>query len=159
MTDEPAVVVPRLPASAGAMIFDGRGRLLVVKPTYKAGWTVPGGMMEDDGETPFEACRREVAEETGLVVATARLAAVDFRRARPGRVGGLRFLFDCGRLDDDVLAGVVVQPEEILEHRLVALETALELLSAPLRRRVRQATKHRRCVYLEDGRPIAAVAR
>ena len=42
------------------------GRLLIVKPAYKSGWTIPGGVMEADGETPWEACRREVREETGV---------------------------------------------------------------------------------------------
>ena len=50
---------PRIPASAGALIRDVRGRLLILKPTYKSGWTIPGGIIEADGETPWEACRRE----------------------------------------------------------------------------------------------------
>ncbi len=44
--------IPRIPASAGALVFDGIGRLLVLKPTYKSGWTIPGGQMEDDGRDP-----------------------------------------------------------------------------------------------------------
>src|SRR5262249_11594782 len=57
--------LPAIPVSAGAMIFDRRDRLLILKPTYKSGWTIPGGVMEADGETPWQACRREVLEETG----------------------------------------------------------------------------------------------
>ena len=64
-------VLPRIPASAGALIFDGRGRLLIANPTYKEHWTIPGGIMEADGETPWEACQREVREEVGLVSRTA----------------------------------------------------------------------------------------
>ncbi len=118
-------VVPAIPASAGALIFDRAGRLLILKPTYKSGWTIPGGVMEADGETPWEACQREVREECGLEVRTGRLACVDFRRPRPGRPGGMRFLFDCGALGDDRLGAVVLQPEEISEHRLVPLSAAL----------------------------------
>src|SRR5512141_304998 len=92
-----AHVVPTIPASAGALVFDRRGRLLVLDPTYKSGWTLPGGEMEDTGETPWQACRREVREECGLDVAGGRLVCVDTRPARPGRRGGVRFLFDCGR--------------------------------------------------------------
>ena len=61
-------VLPRIPASSGALIFDERGRLLIANPTYKAHWTIPGGIMEADGETPWEACRREVREEVGLTL-------------------------------------------------------------------------------------------
>ena len=82
------IPLPGIPASAGALIFDRAGRLLILKPTYKSGWTIPGGVMEADGESPWEACRREVREETGIEVARGRLAAVDFRRPRPGRPGG-----------------------------------------------------------------------
>ena len=92
--------LPAIPASAGALIFDRAGRLLILKPTYKSGWTIPGGVMEADGETPWDACRREVREECGLEVCGGRLACVDFRPSRPMRPGGIRFLFDCGVVDD-----------------------------------------------------------
>jgi 8-oxo-dGTP diphosphatase len=148
-------VLPRIPASAGALIFDGRRRLLIANPTYKAHWTIPGGIMEADGETPWEACRREVHEEVGLTVGQGRLAAVDFLRPKPSKPGGKRFLFDCGVLSDAVLDGITLQEEELSEHRLLDPEAALPLLSGPLRRRVGAALAATpRCVYLEDGRPV-----
>ncbi len=150
--------IPRVPASAGALIFDRHGRLLVLKPTYKRGWTVPGGQMEADGETPWEACRREVLEESGLVVVAGRLVCVDFLRPRPGRPGGIRFLFDCAAFDDETLAGIVVQEGEISEYRLAELPDALELLSGPLRRRVKASVEEQGTVYLEDGRPMGGPA-
>ena len=79
------LAVPRIPVSAGAMVFDRSGRLLILKPTYKSGWTIPGGVMEADGETPWQACRREVLEECGIDVRAGRLACTDFRPARPDR--------------------------------------------------------------------------
>ena len=151
---EEDIPLPGIPVSAGALIFDPAGRLLILKPTYKSGWTIPGGVMEADGESPWEACRREVREETGLEVSHGRLAAMDFRRPRPGRPGGIRFLFDCGPVSDEALAGLKLQPEEISEARLVPLADALALLRGPIRRRVRAATGGRSLVYLEDGRPV-----
>jgi 8-oxo-dGTP diphosphatase len=151
--------LPAIPASAGALIFNRKGRLLILKPTYKSGWTIPGGVMESDGETPWQACQREVREECGLEIVTARLACVDFRPPREGSPGGIRFLFDCGKLGDDVLASVTLQPEEISEHRLVPVPDALGLLRGPVRRRVRAAMRQKRTVYLEDGRPVPAVSR
>ncbi len=157
MTDiEVPFVLPRIPASAGALIFDGDGRLLIVDPTYKAHWTIPGGIMEADGETPWEACRREVREEVGLVVEQGRLVAVDFLRPKPAKPGGLRFLFDCGVLPESILGSITLQEEELSEHRFVKAAMALELLSGPLRRRVGAALKvldSNECIYLEDGRP------
>jgi 8-oxo-dGTP diphosphatase len=152
-----AVELPAIPVSAGALIFDQAGRLLILKPTYKTGWTIPGGVMEADGETPWDACRREVREECGIEVRSGRLACVDFRPYRPGRPGGIRFLFDCGPTDDVALAAVTLQPEEIAEYRLAPLDTALPLLRPPIRRRVRAASRHRRFVYLENGRLVPGI--
>jgi 8-oxo-dGTP pyrophosphatase MutT (NUDIX family) len=148
---------PLVPASAGAMIFDRAGRLLILKPTYKSGWTIPGGVMEADGESPWQACRREVREETGLDVTSGRLACVDFRRPKPGNPGGIRFLFDCGRLSDAALKAVTLQAEEISEHRLVPMREALTLLRKPIRRRVRAARTVGAPRYLENGRPAGGV--
>ena len=153
MTEE-TIPLPGIPVSAGALIYDRAGRLLILKPTYKSGWTIPGGVMEADGESPWEACQREVREETGLEVSRGRLAAMDFRRPREGRPGGIRFLFDCGQLSDKELAGLKLQLEEISESRLVPLPDALTMLRGPIRRRVRAATRGRALVYLEDGRPV-----
>lgn len=155
-------VLPRVPVSAGALIFDNSGCVLILKPTYKSGWTIPGGIMAADGESPWEACQREVREECGLDVASGRLACVDFRPLREGNPGGIRFLFDCGAMPDSLLAGIVLQPEEISAHRLVPLQEALSLLRAPIRRRVLAvrrrdgAPRKRALVYLEDGRPAPA---
>ena len=153
-------VLPRVPASAGAVLHDGRGRILILKPTYKAGWTVPGGQIEEDGESPWEACRREVAEETGLVVASGRLVCVDFLHPRPGRAGGARFLFDCGEVSEVERAGIVLQEGEIEDHRWVGVDEAVGLLSGPVGRRVARslaAAGTGGTLYLEEGRPVAGV--
>jgi 8-oxo-dGTP diphosphatase len=153
------LALPAIPVSAGALIFDRSGRLLILKPTYKSGWTIPGGVMEADGETPWQACRREVREECGIELRRGRLACMDFRRPRRGRPGGIRFLFDCGSFEDSCLAAITVQAEEICEHRLAALPEALRLLRRPIRRRVRAATSGRALVYLEDGHRVAGVGK
>jgi 8-oxo-dGTP diphosphatase len=148
---------PAVPTSAGALLFDRAGRLLILKTTYKKGWSIPGGMMEADGETPWQACRREVYEECGLVVERGRLACVDFLRPNPHRTGGLRFVFHCGKLSPAALAAIVLQADEIAACRLCEPGEALRLLTVPLRRRVRAALGARHCVYLENGRPVPAV--
>ena len=150
-------LLPAIPASAGALIFDQTGRLLILKPVYKSGWTIPGGVMEADGETPWQACRREVREECGLTVDRGRLACVDFRPPHRGKLGGLRFLFDCGPLPAESFAAMVLQPEEISKYRIEPLPAALDLLRKPIRRRVRAAIESSSLRYLENGRPVPGI--
>jgi 8-oxo-dGTP diphosphatase len=146
--------VPRIPASAGALIWDAHDRLLILKPTYKKGWTIPGGQIDPGGESPWDACRRETLEECGLTVERGRLVCVDFLSPRPGKPGGARFLFDCGTVGESEIAGIRLQEEEIEDYRFAELDEALTLLSGPLRRRVSHAVGVDCCVYLENGRPI-----
>ncbi|MBA2717040.1 MAG: NUDIX domain-containing protein [Propionibacteriales bacterium] len=54
----------------GAVVLDERGHLLVVRrgqPPAKGLWSLPGGRVQV-GESLDDAVRREVLEETGLVV-------------------------------------------------------------------------------------------
>lgn len=155
--------LPTVQTSAGALIYDPAGRLLILKPTYKSGWTLPGGMMEADGETPWEACQREVREECGIEVRTGRLACVDFRPRRPERPGrperqaGIRFLFDCGTVSEEVLVSVRLQPDEIADCQLAEPDIALALLRKRIRRRVSAVWDHPGFIYLENGYPVPAV--
>ena len=56
---------------AAAILLDSRGRVLLVGNDWhgygKIRYTLPGGVVEP-GETTTEALRREVKEETGLVI-------------------------------------------------------------------------------------------
>jgi 8-oxo-dGTP pyrophosphatase MutT (NUDIX family) len=154
---ESSLRIPRIPASAGALIFDKAGRLLILKPNYKAGWTIPGGQIEETGESPWEGCRRETFEECGLTLKRGRLACVDFLRPRPGRPGGVRFLFDCGQFGDKRLAAMTIDRTEIDEHCFAEQAEAAARLSGPVRRRVLAAMGGKRCVYLENGRRVRDV--
>lgn len=57
--------LPRKRVAAGALFFDEEDNVLILKPSYKDGWTIPGGVV-DANESPLDACRREVQEEVGL---------------------------------------------------------------------------------------------
>ena len=85
--------------AAGALFLDEAGRILLVHPTYKDTWDIPGGYVER-GESPAAACRREIAEELGLDRDPVALLSVDW--APSDKEGDkLLFVFDCGRLGDD----------------------------------------------------------
>ena len=60
---------PRFAVTAGAVITDNQGRVLLLKHRFRpgTGWGMPGGFMQE-GEQPEEALRRELREEVGLEV-------------------------------------------------------------------------------------------
>lgn len=149
--------LPEIPCSAGAIVLDEGERLLILKPTYKKGWTIPGGIMEADGESPWDACRREVYEETGLHVHEGRLVVVDTRPGKPGHKLGLRFLFHCGVLPVEETDLVRIQHAEASEYRFLPPAEALALLRPAVRRRVAAGLDADGCVYLEDGAPVWGV--
>jgi 8-oxo-dGTP diphosphatase len=151
-------LLPRVPASAGGLIRDAGGLLLILKPTYKGGWTIPGGQLEEGGESPWEGCRRELSEETGLTVTEGKLVCVDFLRPKANRPGGLRFVFDCGIVDPVARANIVLQAEEISDYQWVTPNEAQSLLSGPVGRRVRRVLAATSMIYLEDGRPVDGVS-
>jgi 8-oxo-dGTP diphosphatase len=75
---------PRFAVSAGAIITDARGRVLLLKHRFRpgSGWGMPGGFLER-GEQPEEGLRRELREEIGFEVENLKLfAARAFKRAK-----------------------------------------------------------------------------
>ncbi|WGD39622.1 NUDIX hydrolase [Streptomyces cathayae] len=131
--------LPRIFAGAAALFRDGEGRVLLVEPNYREGWTLPGGTIEsDDGETPRQGARRETAEEIGLDRPLGRLLAVDWVQW-PGQPPMAAYLYDGGVLDADDLAAIRLQEEELLSWRLVPREELAEYLQGALGRRVSAA--------------------
>jgi ADP-ribose pyrophosphatase YjhB (NUDIX family) len=66
----------RFAVSAGAIISDDRGRVLLLKHRFRpgSGWGMPGGFLEK-GEQPEAGLRRELREEIGLEVSELKLFA------------------------------------------------------------------------------------
>ena len=75
-------VQPKPLIGVGGLIFDARGRVLLVQRTNppQAGlWHIPGGRLEA-GESLADCCRREIREETGLLVRPGPIVAVADRQ-------------------------------------------------------------------------------
>lgn len=75
---------PRHSVSVAAVITDDTSRVLVVQRRDTAKWEIPGGILELD-ESPHAGVRREVEEETGVLVEPERLTGV-YKNLRLGVV-------------------------------------------------------------------------
>lgn len=143
--------------AAGVLLFDERDRFLLVDPTYKPGWEFPGGVVEP-GEPPARAGMREVAEEIGLELdAVPRLLLVDWERPQPPGYGGLRLLFDGGRLPAAEADRLLLPGAELRAWRFVTEEEAADLLPPVRYHRLRWALRARErgtVLNLEAGVPV-----
>ncbi|BFU44828.1 NUDIX domain-containing protein [Krasilnikovia sp. MM14-A1004] len=126
----PESVPARPSVSAGAVFFDDDGRVLLVDPTYKQFWNLPGGGV-DVGETPRAACLREIREELGLVVGVGPLLVTAWTPAGPD--GRLYFVFDGGVLTARQRDAIVLNPGELARHAFVDADEAGQMLSAAQR--------------------------
>lgn len=125
---------PRFTVTAGAVVCDERGRVLLLRHVLRkgSGWGVPGGFLKG-GEQPEEAIRRELREETGLELDSVELA---FVRALRG-VKQVEIIFRAG-MRSEALAGVE-KGFEIDGAEWFALESLPESLGQDQRRVISRA--------------------
>ena len=74
----------RFTVTAGAIIFNEAGEVLLLKHFFRAGsgWGLPGGFLKP-GEQPLDALRRELNEEIGLEIHDVEIfLARSFKRPR-----------------------------------------------------------------------------
>jgi 8-oxo-dGTP diphosphatase len=149
--------LPGVVATAGALIRDTAGNVLIVKPNYRDHWTLPGGICEF-GEAPHAGCAREVSEEIGLNLPVGRLLSVDWQLPSPAYGPAARpavyFIFDCGTLPS--LSGIQLQADELDDCMFATQEALAGFLASFALPRVHAAIAARasgcvRYVPLPDG--------
>ncbi|MFH8584945.1 NUDIX domain-containing protein [Streptomyces celluloflavus] len=100
--------------SADVLLANMSGNFLLVNPTYKPGWDLPGGMVEAN-EPPEQAAIRELKEELGLTVTLRGFLVVDWVAPHEAWDDQLSFIFNGGVLDDDVVSGLRPHDDEVSE--------------------------------------------
>jgi 8-oxo-dGTP pyrophosphatase MutT (NUDIX family) len=139
--------------AAAALFRDGAGRVLLVEPTYRPTWDLPGGAVEAE-ESPHAACRREVAEELGLDRVPGRVLAVDWVPSRPDRPEGLIIVYDGGILPAADIGKIVLEDGELAGFEFTEPGRVASRVS-PLIARVRALGRGTRKLYndLREGTP------
>jgi ADP-ribose pyrophosphatase YjhB (NUDIX family) len=132
--------------AAGALFVDEHDRVMLVQPSYKPTWDIPGGVVEA-GETPIQACAREVAEELGLTIEVGRLLVADWAPQNGDR---LLFVFDGGRLSAEQLDAIRFVDGEITAWEFVELSRLDDYVNPRLARRL-LAIRPGETRYLEHG--------
>ena len=145
--------IPKKRMAVGIILMDDAGRFLLVKPTYKEGWLLPGGIVEGS-ESLSVASRREVMEEIGIEISTPRLLCVDYMPDQEDKGDSLQIVFYGGLVDP---ALVKCDGKEIAEARFVTLEEAQDIATIPTQRRLPHALRaiEEGAVYIEGGEALA----
>ena len=147
---------PRKRVSADVLFRDETGRILLVDPSYKPDWDLPGGMVEGN-EPPLDAAKREVAEELAIEYTGGRLLVIDWVAPHGPWDDILAFIFDGGVLSERDQRGISLRDGELRDHRFYELEAAKQLVRPYLWLRIArglEAIETGAAAYLHNGRPV-----
>ena len=140
--------------ASGALIRDEHGQILIVKPTYRPDWLIPGGGVEAD-ESPRTAAERETVEEIGLALTMSRLLLVAYQSPYGDTSESLQFMFEGGVLTQTQIDQITLPADELSAWRMVPLATAIQLLTPKLAAYIQIACDYpNQTTYLEDGTPL-----
>ncbi len=146
--------MPKKRMAASALFLDEQGKILIVKPTYRPDWLLPGGIVEDH-ESPRQACIREIKEELNIDAPLDKLLCIEHLSDDTQQTESVQFVFYGGLIPASQLPSIALPVPELSEYRFSMREEALQLLSCKLARRLPyclQALKDNMTFYLEDGK-------
>jgi 8-oxo-dGTP diphosphatase len=124
--------------AAKVVMRDQTGRILLVNPTYKEYWDLPGGMVEAN-EPPRVAAEREIAEELGFQAQIGHLLGIDWIGAHGPWDDHLVFTFDGGTLIDAAIKELRIVDNEISEFCFFLARDASRLLRRDVAQRLMRA--------------------
>jgi len=148
--------LPKKRMASGVLMFNENGEFLVVKPSYKDCWSIPGGII-DDNESPRQAAARETKEEVGINIIECQFLSVDYVSNETEKGESLQFIFYGGKLKPAQINKIRINNDEIVEYKFADIKEAIKLFGGPERNLVKRilhslkAIKSKNAVYSENG--------
>ena len=133
------------------MIFNEKHQLLIVKPSYKDGWSIPGGGVDND-ETPKVAAIREIKEEVNLDLNNITLVCVEYTIKKGIKPETLQFIFYGGELSENEINKISLDTNEHSEFKFVDVDEATSLLNERHRYAIPfciESIKNKNTAYIE----------
>lgn len=124
--------------AAKVVIRDQAGCILLVDPTYKDYWDLPGGMVEAN-ESPRVAAEREISEELGFQAKIGHLLGIDWIGEHGPWDDQLVFVFDGGIIADAVIKELRITDSEISGFGFFSAPNASRLLRRDVAQRLMRA--------------------
>lgn len=122
--------------ASGLLMRNQEGAVLIVEPSYKDTWEIPGGSVEKD-ESPRAACHREAFEELGARIDIGRLLCIEWQGPEPERTESLMFIYDGGLFADT--SQFHLASDELHSCRFAYSSELDNYMSPRLSRRIRAA--------------------
>ena len=118
--------------SAGAVVLNDRGEVLLIKDDRRNSWTFPGGIVEE-GEGLLDGVKREVLEETGIEIEVGELFCVTSNTCKHPGYNGVREVPPKVMLDFvcRAIGGTPRPSEENSQTAYFPLDQARKLITAP----------------------------
>lgn len=152
--DEYVASLPRKHMSAGVLLRREDDRILLVEPSYRPNWDIPGGVVYPDEAS----WRTAVREELGIERSLGLPLVIDHVPADGQMPKGIAWIFDKGRIDDAVVDILALTDPEIVSADLYPPAEITGKVSASLARQlnvaVEAAAKGGGPVLCEDGLPV-----
>ena len=125
---------------------------LIVRPSYREDWSLPGGGAEQ-GEPPKKACERELRETLGIKFSLGSLLCIDYQTEDARGLESLTFVFDGGQATPENIIDIALPENKLSAFEFAAPSVAVEKLNASLGRCLRYALAaqhNRQVLYLEN---------
>ncbi len=134
--------LPQKRMGAGALFLDEHDRILLVEPSYKPVWEIPGGVVEKD-ESPRQCCQREVLEELGLEADIGNLLLIDYNAPTDVKSESLMFIFDGGTLTQAIIEQIKIDPDELHSFNFFSENSLPDNMTQSLKTRVLRAFQNK----------------